>query len=143
MQKDYLIKPSNIEGKGLFATRDFKIGEKLNISNSSNISESKIYNDIEFEDFITWCKENSKQWDSISLGNGKHQAAIADRDNHPENYINHSCEPNLDKNHIALRNIKSGEELTIDYGQFSSINWSMNCNCGAKSCKGIIKGSVR
>jgi SET domain-containing protein len=60
----------------------------------------------------------------------------------PENEGNHSCDPNLDKNHIALRDIDAGEELTVDYAQFSDKDWSMDCNCGAKSCKGIVEGSV-
>jgi SET domain-containing protein len=48
----------------------------------------------------------------------------------------------LDKNHTALRDINAGEELTVDYAQFSDKDWSMKCNCGAESCKGIVRGSI-
>ena len=139
---NFIIGNSQIEGRGLFATRDFRKGEQLHTPNDKP-EAAKIYTDKEFEEFISWCKDNGKQWDAVSLGNGKHRAAIADRDNHPENYVNHSCEPNLDKNHITLRDIKQGDELTIDYAQFSSTDWSMNCNCGSKLCRGVVIGTVR
>jgi SET domain-containing protein len=59
-------------------------------------------------------------------------------------YINHSCEPNLIsrivKGHIlyfSLRNIKRGEELTIDY-HFSADVDKVPCACGAPNCRGTI-----
>lgn len=69
----------------------------------------------------------------------------------PFRYVNHSCEPNCEFDFfdlresgrtqrrvflIALREIKPGEELTIDY------NWSaasaIPCRCRAPSCRGWI-----
>ena len=71
----------------------------------------------------------------------------------PYRYVNHSCEPNCEFDFfdltdlgesqsrrrvflIALREIKPGEELTIDY------NWSATsaipCRCQAPSCRGWI-----
>ena len=71
----------------------------------------------------------------------------------PLRYVNHSCEPNCEFNWfdvtdtgelesrrrvflIALREIKPGEELTIDY------NWPIEsaipCRCRAPSCRGWI-----
>ena len=59
--------------------------------------------------------------------------------------INHSCEPNLTsrviKGHIlylSLREIKPGEELTIDYN-FSKTTPRTPCSCGAKTCRGTIE----
>lgn len=59
-------------------------------------------------------------------------------------YINHSCEPNLVsrivKGHIlyfALRDIKRGEELTIDY-HFAHDVEKVPCACGASRCRGTI-----
>jgi uncharacterized protein len=59
--------------------------------------------------------------------------------------INHSCEPNLIsrvmKGHVlymSLREIKSGEELTIDYN-FSDLTELTPCSCGAKACRGTIE----
>lgn len=59
-------------------------------------------------------------------------------------YINHSCEPNLIsrivKGHIlyfSLRNIRPGEELTIDY-RFDKKVERVSCHCGAAECRGTI-----
>lgn len=59
-------------------------------------------------------------------------------------YINHSCEPNLIariiKGHIlymSLRDIKAGEELTVDY-HFDKKVEKVLCRCGAANCRGTI-----
>lgn len=59
-------------------------------------------------------------------------------------YINHSCDPNLIsrivKGHIlymSLRNIKEGEELTIDY-RFDKKVERVECKCGTEKCRGTI-----
>jgi SET domain-containing protein len=59
-------------------------------------------------------------------------------------YINHSCEPNLTsrimKGHIlymSLREIRPGEELTIDY-RFDKKVERVECKCGAPKCRGTI-----
>ena len=59
--------------------------------------------------------------------------------------INHSCEPNLVprimKGHIiymSLREIRRGEELTVDYN-FVYTGDRTACSCGTKKCRGIIE----
>jgi len=59
--------------------------------------------------------------------------------------INHSCEPNLSsrvmKGHvlyISLREIKPGEELTIDYN-FAYTGERTPCACRSKNCRGSIE----
>ena len=58
--------------------------------------------------------------------------------------INHCCEPNLItrvmKGHIiymSMRDIKAGEELTIQYNFEKDVDHSP-CKCGAKTCKGTM-----
>jgi ribosomal protein S18 acetylase RimI-like enzyme len=136
------IKNSPVEGRGIFTKVPIKMGEKLIININPQPVEVHEFTDEEFETFKAECIEQGLQWDSVSIGEGKHRAAIAQRDENPENYGNHSCNPNLSGNHVALRNIEPGEELTVDYAQFSDINWSMECHCGSKNCKGIVKGKV-
>jgi SET domain-containing protein len=139
---DIEIKDSLIQGKGLFTKVPIIKGQQIWISKGAEAVEEKIYTKEEFKEFQKWCIDNGKEWDSVSLPDGRISAAVADRENHPENYCNHSCSPNLDKNHTALRDINAGEELTVDYAQFSDKDWSMKCNCGAESCKGIVRGSI-
>ncbi len=59
-------------------------------------------------------------------------------------YINHSCEPNLEarilKGHIiyiSLRPIEAGEELTVDY-HFAKNVERVECKCGSPKCRGTI-----
>lgn len=59
-------------------------------------------------------------------------------------YINHSCEPNTftrltqeRAEFYALRRIRAGEELTVDYGE-SHHEGKLRCRCGAKRCRGWI-----
>ena len=58
--------------------------------------------------------------------------------------INHSCDPNLYtkifKGHIlymSKRNIRKGEELTVDY-MFSKNIGRVPCSCRASNCRGTI-----
>ncbi|MGH9928993.1 MAG: SET domain-containing protein-lysine N-methyltransferase [Pyrinomonadaceae bacterium] len=65
----------------------------------------------------------------------------------PEHWkpINHSCDPNgwlEGMNLVARRDIKAGEEITMDYATF--YNERMDdfvCHCSARDCRGIIKGT--
>lgn len=59
-------------------------------------------------------------------------------------YINHCCDPNIrtliTKGHIlymAARDIKKGEELTVDY-HFSKDVDKIPCKCGSAKCRGTI-----
>jgi len=59
-------------------------------------------------------------------------------------YINHSCDPNLVtriiKGHIiymAMRDIRPGEELTVDY-RFDKKVERVECLCGTAKCRGTI-----
>ena len=63
--------------------------------------------------------------------------------------INHSCTPNLYtwifKGHIlymSKRNIRAGEELTVDY-HFSDKIDDVPCRCGSTLCRGTINFKTR
>lgn len=60
-------------------------------------------------------------------------------------FLNHSCNPNIgvrgEITFVAMRNIKAGEELTVDYAMIQdNTDKPMRCNCGAKNCRKIITG---
>jgi SET domain-containing protein len=59
-------------------------------------------------------------------------------------FINHSCDPNLSRRRMrghlfffSTRNIRKGEELTLDY-QFRSDVPKTPCSCGSPKCRGTI-----
>ena len=61
-------------------------------------------------------------------------------------FINHSCDPNLWLKDAftltARRDIKPGEEITIDYALFESSDYAAawDCRCGAINCRHKIMG---
>lgn len=63
----------------------------------------------------------------------------------PADCFNHSCDPNLGfTGQIglrAMREIKSGEELTFDYAMCDGSPYDeFDCYCGGSSCRGRITG---
>jgi uncharacterized protein len=59
-------------------------------------------------------------------------------------FSNHSCEPNIGVQgqiiFVALRDIKTGEELTHDWATTDDDTYEMDCNCGAATCRKILTG---
>lgn len=62
-------------------------------------------------------------------------------------YVNHSCNPNCglrgEITGVAMRDIKIGEEITMDYAMLDDEpdeNYNIVCTCGEPSCRGIITG---
>ena len=57
--------------------------------------------------------------------------------------LNHSCNPNCyskGRDIFSLRNIRPGEEITIDYSTTTvDKKWKMKCSCGKKNCRKIIR----
>jgi SET domain-containing protein len=104
---------------------------------------AKLFYHLPVTQYSRWHPVQS--YDAVYLGNGKHRVSTVSREEDPSNDGNHSCDPNIasvDDEMIALRDIEAGEELTIDYTQYSPKIWSMKCNCGAKNCTGIVRGKL-
>ena len=115
-----LVKKSKIEGKGVFADRDFKKGEIVLIWHPKSLTKFEFDNLSDSES-----KYRHKEGDSYSIMQP------------PERYVNHSCDPNTmpdDSSDIAIRDIKQGEEITSDYSGLSNPNFV--CNCASDKCKG-------
>ncbi len=72
-------------------------------------------------------------------------AATTGKEIELEDHINHSCSPTTGiKGKLALvacRDILPGEEITFDYAMSESSDYFINCHCGAKNCREIIKGT--
>lgn len=125
------IKPSPIEGCGCFARVHIPRGKKIAEYTGEKISNSEARRRAGRRR-LRICEVNDR-WslDGSRGGNGTH-------------YINHSCEPNsymkIIYDHIlvlALRDIRPGEEVTIDY--HSTLHSDRKrCTCGAPSCRGTI-----
>jgi len=124
--KEVIIKKSEIQGKGVFANKDFKKGEVV-----IQWKIGKIFTKKEVE---VLPKDKQKYKNHI----GRNKYIIA---NPPEGLVNHSCNPNTfvkDSSDVALRDIKKGEEIVSDYTREGPSS-SFICNCGKKNCKKEIK----
>jgi len=93
-----------------------------------------------FETLPTHLREHPFQVaDDLFFGQvAGHQLSTAD-------YLNHSCEPNCGFKGqafvVAMRDIGSGEEITIDYAMCtsSSLLRDIACECRTKSCRGFTR----
>lgn len=99
---DVIVKPSSIEGLGVFAKRIFKKGEVVLKWNPKKLSDKE-------KNLIT--PEEKRYINKLADGT----TALMQI---PERYVNSSNEPNttmIDNADVALRNIKKGEEITSSY----------------------------
>ncbi len=122
---DIIVKKSNINGFGVFAGRDFKVGVIVLRWDISNVLS---------DDEVAKLSVEEKKY--ISYVNGKY---IVMQDT--ERYVNHSCDANTKAEKfcdIAARDIKMGEEITSNYEKTSPANARMKCDCGSKNCQGVF-----
>jgi uncharacterized protein len=127
MINNVIVKKSKTHGQGVFAVRDFKEGETvLAYSLGKTMSHAKA------------CTLPLDEW--------AHVYAL-DRDRYvllksPACFVNHSCHPNVsfDRGHYAaLKDLKKGEELAVDYEKGHMVQHFL-CKCGHKHCREIITG---
>jgi uncharacterized protein len=137
------VRRSSIQGRGGFATRRIKKGERV----------------IEYTgERISW-KEADRRYDDDTMQ--RHHTFLftltrrtcidAAEGGNDARFINHSCDPNCEaviiNDHIyieALRDIRAGEELSYDYAYERDAEAGEDeeklyvCRCGAKNCRGTI-----
>src|SRR5215813_12504974 len=125
------IKKSRIHGKGCFATQAFLGRRKIAEYAGEKISNAEANRRAHRKTLRICAINNRWSLDGSRGGNGTH-------------YINHSCQPNafmkiLYKHilFIALRDIKAGDEITIDY-ETTLHSDDKRCICGAQNCRGTI-----
>ena len=142
MEEDNLeIRKSNISGKGVFAKKLIKKGEKICFMEGEEVS---------VEECIRRIKEGiEKDGDFLQVDNEKY---IDMKESN--RCINHSCNPNAfirGKNElVALKDINKGEEIAYDYSttmwedkdeikkELGTDAWTMKCKGGSKNCRKII-----
>lgn len=129
---DIDVRPSGIEGLGIFALRAFRPGE--------TIAPVRIVREITPASPIR--EELGERVEHCAYPDGR-MVLIAD----PERHVNHSCDPNayerfdgLSSSFIALREISPGDEITIDYNINIANGTAWPCHCGATRCDGMVVG---
>jgi SET domain-containing protein len=120
-----IVKKSKIEGRGVFANRDFKKGEVIFEWGNIILTKEEVKN----------LSENKKK--RVFLFQGKPHLQQP-----PARFLNHSCSPNTKvvngSSDVAIKDIKKGEEITSDYPAFLPMDKIIKCNCKSKNCKNTI-----
>ena len=125
------VAKSRIVGRGLFAGSRIRARAKIG----------------EFEGEVIGLREarrRAKGRRIVAIVELERHALDATRSRRGFRFINHSCEPNTffrctpERAEVyALRDIRRGEELTVDYGE-SQHDGKLPCRCGAARCRGYI-----
>jgi len=141
----FVIRSSKIQGKGAFATRRIKKGERIieYLGECIDADESDIrYPDDEMGRHHTFL---------FSIGDGS-RVLDAGPLEWPAKYVNHSCDPNCEAIEEedgrvfvhALKLLEEGQELLYDYAYERTPEHTENdeilykCRCGSPKCRGSI-----
>jgi SET domain-containing protein len=129
-----IVKPSSIQGRGLFAVESIQKGEIVcikggyifdrqtlrQVSETLGPAEIQITEDL----FIGPLSEPEREGSMV--------------------FSNHSCDPNIGVQgqivFVAMRDIEAGEELTHDWATTDDDTYEMECNCGSETCRKVMTG---
>ena len=123
---------SHIDGKGVFAAQPIEKGTWILEYTGEKISRQE-------------ATERVAQGNVYVFFFDTHYDIDGNTPTNLARYINHSCDPNCASDIIggsiwiiALRDIRTGEELSYDYGYELEGYEQRPCRCGAKNCCGYI-----
>lgn len=129
---DVEVRPSGIEGLGLFARRGFEAGERIRAINVVR----EITPDAPLR------PELGERGDHCDYPDGKVVLV-----GYPDRHVNHSCDPNAWVEYgrqgaalLARRTILPGAEITCDYQINVTGGSRWPCHCGAARCRGEVVG---
>lgn len=139
MEDKFTVKKSGIDGKGCFATSLIKKEEVICFMKGQLLSIPELIEKYE--------KGEERISDPLQV----EERNYLDLDE-PYIFFNHSCKPNAAvvkfNELIAIRDIKSGEEIVFDYSltewsedaDWEDYNdWIMDCNCKTLACRKKIR----
>lgn len=126
------VAPSRIDGLGVFAAEPIAAARKIGEIRGEAIS-------------VDEARIRATRSERIMIVELSPRRAIDfSKSSDPMRYTNHSCRPNarLSIAHgrvefYALRTIREGEEITVDYGE-THHQGRLACRCGAPGCAGWL-----
>jgi uncharacterized protein len=121
-----VVEDSPIHGRGVFAVRRIDAGEVIiDWSGCSEVLSDEAVRALPGEERIF-----------VSVIDGQNILFKP-----PARFVNHSCNPNArgcDRHDIAIHAIEAGEEITVDYVAEQVPGLSLECNCKAPNCRGLL-----
>ena len=125
-------RPNHDKGNcGVFARRLVKKGELISLWGGKIVSADEVDRDMEnFTQQVLQIEDNFY---------------LLTPSMEPADCFNHSCDPNVGLTGqiglIAMRDIKAGEEVCLDYAMCDGSNYDeFDCSCGVPECRGRITG---
>ncbi len=132
------IRPSAIQGGGMYATAPIAVGEVVAVAGGTVMSE---------EAFQAY-RATVTQWNAMQIGERLHLVDLIQTPEASHGSINHSCDSNLwmldEVTLVARREIAAEEELTLDYALTTvEPGWVLDqpCHCGSALCRQRITGN--
>ena len=126
------IAPSPIHGQGGFATLFLAQGARVIEYKGERITKAESLRRCEAENWFIFGLDEEFDLDGNVESN-------------PARFLNHSCAPNCEALCedgriwiVALRDIRSGEEITFNYGYDLMDYQEHPCQCGAPECVGYM-----
>ena len=129
------VRESKIHGRGLFATADIAKDEIVAVKGGHIVDGETLRREItprlgpaeiQIDDNLFIAPVTAEEREGSML------------------YSNHSCDANLgmrgEITFVAMRDIRAGEELTHDWVTTDDDDYSVECKCGASSCRKTLTG---
>ncbi len=127
---DVVVKDAGKKGRGVFALRDFQKDELILYVKGDVIETDSLDSLPKYEYYHCF---------PINQKGRKVQYVLP---NPPWEFVNHSCDPNAgiknNRDIVAIKPIKKGDEITFDYAMVAIDDWTMQCHCGSSKCRKII-----
>ncbi len=138
------VRRSRIQGRGVFATRVIREGERIIEYTGALITNEEA--DAQCDD------ESMRRHHTYLFGVDDRYTVDGARGGNEARFINHSCEPNCESVIVrrriyihALRDIEPGEELLYDYWYTTDDDYTLEdlrriypCRCRAPGCRGTL-----
>lgn len=131
------IRPSGIQGGGMFALAPIRAGETVSVVGGAPMTD---------DEFAAY-RAGVKRYNAAQIAENLHLVDLVQTPDCLEGSINHSCDSNLWMNDevtiAARRDIAAGDELTLDYALMTSDpTWRLDrrCQCGTLACRHIVTG---
>ena len=131
------FRTSRISGNGMFAREPIKNGEAVCIVGGTVMTD---------EEFVAF-QATYRNYNAIQIDDHLHLVEDPQVTLTLEGSMNHSCDSSTwmadEATLVARRDLKPGEEATVDYALFTTqSNWMLDrrCRCGSPHCRRIITG---
>lgn len=145
-----IVCQSEINNRGIFATKDFKKDEPIAILRGKLVTYRPIQTEPNLIEEAYYFKTNKhvpsyfRRFEAHFIQIGKN---LYVEPSEYDFFINHSCNPNsgykiIGKKAVltAIKPIKKGEEIVCDYSTtMYKDGWELDCTCGSKNCRGKIQ----